>query len=135
MKSIAVLAILFFLVGCGMTTKQFYEGPLLSNTQTATFSMWIDDPKFKGDFLPADLKVNAESINEISFETDSQISVLPGQYRFKVKCDYKGLVKYHVFNIGAEAGKNYAVIVYAKNNECQFRGLNLLINNERFEEL
>lgn len=135
MKRFTALAISLSLVGCGITTKQFYEGPPLSNSQTAIFSMWIDNPEYRGDFFPADLKINSESINGTPFETNSQVSVLPGQYSFKVKCDYKGAIKHHVYDIDAEAGKNYAVIVFAKDNECQFKNLNLLINNERFEEL
>jgi len=97
--------------------------------------MWVDNPHHKGDFFPADLKIYSESINGNLTQGQSQISVRPGDYDFKVKCDYKGNISFNTYHIKAEAGKNYAVIVYPEKNKCQFKKLNLVINNERFEEV
>ncbi|EGM78014.1 hypothetical protein Rhein_1831 [Rheinheimera sp. A13L] len=135
MKKIILSLVSFGLAACGMTTLQHYPGPAKTNNEVAILSMWLDNPDYKGDFYPADLKVSSHSINGELLQSNEQIAVLPGEYSFKVKCDYKGAVKYHTYQIRAEAGKNYAVLVYAKENECQFQKLNLLINNERFEEL
>jgi hypothetical protein len=134
-KLISIVLITAFLAGCGITSVPFYDGAKRTNKEVALFSMWVDGPKFRGEFYPAELKINSEEINGEKFQTNEQIEVLPGTYQFKVKCDYKGKVQYKTYNIEAEAGKNYAVVTSVDNEECIFDKLKYVINNERFEEM
>jgi hypothetical protein len=134
MRSFILVLLVLSVAACGTTTMQHYSGAPKSDQEIAIFSLWIDKPEYRGDFFPANLKVEAESINGETFQTNTEITVLPGSYDFKVKCDYKGAIKFHTYKIEAEAGKIYAVMVYRKDDECQFKNLKLLINNERFED-
>lgn len=135
MKRIFSAILLIGLSGCSSTPVNYYEGPTRSSNETATISLWTDHNESKGDFFPADLGIKLVSVNETPFTTNESISILPGDYTVKVMCTFKGESNQKVFKIDAKATKNYAIITYVSESMCKFKNLNLLINNERFEEL
>lgn len=135
MKKLLLYTLSLAISACGSTSFQYYSGSKRPDAETTQLSMWVDNKEFKGDLLPEDLKISSISINGDAINLNGQISILPGKYEFKVKCDLKGDVSYKTYKIDAEAGKHYAVIAYAEENKCKFKKLNLLVDGQRFQEL
>ncbi|CAD5292345.1 conserved exported hypothetical protein [Alteromonas sp. 38] len=135
MKNLFLFLAIVGLSACGSTAIQFYDGPSKSSNETATISLWTDASKLDEEFSPSALQITSLKLNDKDIVTNSDISILAGEYSFTTKCTIGSFSKTSTFNFDASSNKNYAVKAVGQGKECYFKKLSLLVDNSRFVEL
>ena len=134
MKNLFVILAIIGLSACGSTAIQFYDGPSKSSNETATISLWTDASELYEELSPSALQITSLKLNDKDIITNSDISILAGEYSFIAKCTVGSFSKTGTFNFDASTNKNYAVIAVGQGKECYFKKLSLLVDNARFVE-